>query len=334
MSHVDDGTLHAYLDGELSPPEAQGLEAHVALCPACRTRLEEERALITRAGELLARAAPPDREVPPFRPGDLRPPVRLWWRARLPLAWAATIALALGIGTYVGGLSSRRVARKMSERPTEFADRVAQHAPPAARAPAADTSVAVARRRQVEYRTPRAQPSAPPAPSLLAEERQEKQGESAAARVNGHVVAKAYAPAPSAGKMVSVGAPISLDSARLLLGRDPLVVPDLPIRGLYRARMIGYSGMVIVEQALDSSTVIEVINGRAAPLQLGEVVVTGAGAVRADSLAAAAPKRESAPAAERQEANRIAPDFFADVRGPLSTDSLAALRRLLRPLRP
>src|SRR5207245_1032471 len=60
MSHVDDGTLHAYLDGELSPPEAQAVEAHVAQCLACGTRLEEERALIVRAGELLAQAAAPD----------------------------------------------------------------------------------------------------------------------------------------------------------------------------------------------------------------------------------------------------------------------------------
>src|SRR5207244_2498041 len=50
MSHVDDGTLHAYLDGELSPAEVQGVEAHLAQCPACRGRLDEERALITRAG--------------------------------------------------------------------------------------------------------------------------------------------------------------------------------------------------------------------------------------------------------------------------------------------
>src|SRR5256885_16150583 len=102
MSHVDDGTLHAYLDGELSPPEAQGVEAHLAQCPGCRGRLEEERALITRAGELLALAAPPDRALPPFRAGDVKPPPRLWWQVRQPLAWAATVVLALGIGTYLG----------------------------------------------------------------------------------------------------------------------------------------------------------------------------------------------------------------------------------------
>ncbi|HYL20811.1 MAG TPA: zf-HC2 domain-containing protein [Gemmatimonadales bacterium] len=362
MSHVDDGTLHAYLDGELSPPEAQSIEAHVAQCPACRTRLEEERALITRAGELLAQATPPDRELPAFRSGDVKPPVRLWWQVRLPLAWAATIALALGIGTFWGERSSMPRARTPSHQETpDRAGQVAQNAP------ALDRLAAPERQSQRESRARQAAPSTPPPVGTLAEERKPMVARSMAdsismsdstayrgstalnprgvtsAEANRRVVAKAAAPAAvPRPEMVSLGdrgyalkgAQIGADSARLLLGRDPLVVPDLPIRGIYRAQMIGYSGMVIVEQALDSSTVIEVINGRASPVQLEAVVVSGAGVPRADSLEAAAPKPEPAPAAEKQKAERMAPDFFVDVRGPLSTDSLAALHRLLRPLRP
>src|SRR5207245_3369981 len=45
MSHVDDGTLHAYLDGELSPVEAHGVEAHVGQCRGCRRRVDRDRAL-------------------------------------------------------------------------------------------------------------------------------------------------------------------------------------------------------------------------------------------------------------------------------------------------
>src|SRR2546428_13853082 len=105
MSHVDEGTLRAYLEGELPPAEARGVEAHVAQCPGCRDRLEEERALIARADELLGLAAPPDRATPPFRPGDPEPPVRLWWRVGLPLAWAAPVGLALGPGASFGARS-------------------------------------------------------------------------------------------------------------------------------------------------------------------------------------------------------------------------------------
>src|SRR5207244_3919183 len=124
----DDGTLHAYLDGELPPAEAQGVDAHLAQCPACRGRLEEERALITRAGELLALAAPPDRELPPFRAGDVTPPTRLWWQVRLPLAWAATVALALGLGSYLGkGVELVPQAQNPSD--TQPAERHALQAP-------------------------------------------------------------------------------------------------------------------------------------------------------------------------------------------------------------
>ena len=53
MSHVDDGMMHGYLDGELSPAETRGIDAHLTECPHCRRRLEEERALLARASELL-----------------------------------------------------------------------------------------------------------------------------------------------------------------------------------------------------------------------------------------------------------------------------------------
>src|SRR2546427_6208819 len=138
MSHVDDGTLHAYLDAELSPVQSQDVEAHIAQCPGCRDRLEEERALIARADELLGLAAPPDRATSPFNAGDLKPPARLWSQVRLPLAWAATVMLALGIGMYLGGGAAMgRREEAATNRPAD----VAVHAPAAAR-PMADTAVA------------------------------------------------------------------------------------------------------------------------------------------------------------------------------------------------
>src|ERR671923_128330 len=59
MSHADDGTLHAYLDGELSALEAARLEAHLAECAPCRARLAEERDVLNRASRILALAEPP-----------------------------------------------------------------------------------------------------------------------------------------------------------------------------------------------------------------------------------------------------------------------------------
>ena len=72
MSHADDGTLHAYLDGELSPVEREHLDRHLADCAACRARLDDERTLIERADALLALASPPERAAPPL--SELRQP--------------------------------------------------------------------------------------------------------------------------------------------------------------------------------------------------------------------------------------------------------------------
>lgn len=100
MSHVDEGTLHAYLDGELAPVERERVDAHLKGCPACQARLAEERAIIERSSRLLGMAAPPERAMPPLT--QLRQP-RLTWRLRRPLAWAATLILAVGLGWYARG---------------------------------------------------------------------------------------------------------------------------------------------------------------------------------------------------------------------------------------
>ena len=361
MSHVDDGTLHAYLDGELSPAEVQGVEAHVAQCPACRGRLDEERALITRAGELLALAAPPDRELPPFRAGDVKPLTRLWWKVRLPLAWAATVAIALGIGTYLGrGVEQVPQAQTASDtRPAELK---------ALQAPiSADTAQ---RESRVKVRgAARMPPAAPAAPAPAA--RRETDGfaqerEARVAVVPRDTALSAAAPAPPPapqaafvmvdGALVEKASRISLDSARHLLGADPLAVPGAPIRTVYRAREIGYSAVVIVEQALDSSTVIEVVNGRRSPLALDVVAVTGAAApqARADSVSvteraplgrariadslAAAPARKAAARLERDETQnrelRRLGDLEVRVSGPLPSDSLQKLLRVVQPVKP
>jgi hypothetical protein len=107
MSHVDEGTLHAYLDGELAPVERERVDVHLKGCPACQARLAEERAILERASRLLGLAAPPERAMPPL--AQLRRPPVIW-RLRRPLAWAATLILAVGLGWYVRGTFPSRAA--------------------------------------------------------------------------------------------------------------------------------------------------------------------------------------------------------------------------------
>jgi hypothetical protein len=323
MSHVDEGLLHAYLDGALSPAEAPGVDAHLAQCPDCRHRLEEARALIARAAELLAVAAPPDRELPPFRAGDGKPPARLWWQVRLPLAWAATVALALGIGTYVG--------RGVANRAAPLAQPAEQETP--------------AKLRDLARKPAAALPPPPSPVRALTDRIDQRRAESREPFViRGDTAAApaAYAErylrsaAPAESDRWERGNAITFDSARLVLGSDPLVVPGVPIEAVYQGRRLGYADVVIVEQALDATTMIEVINARAASHLLAPVVVAGAPAARpelmraADSLAALA--KRPAPLVANA-AGQVRPDLFRDVRGPLSPDSLAALRRRLQPFR-
>ena len=115
MPHVDEGTLHAYLDGELPSDERKTLETHLAECASCRASLVEQRALIERASALLGAARPAERAAPPFEQLRPRSPKRSLWRVRTPVAWAASIALALGLGYYLRQPSMPVAASRRTE---------------------------------------------------------------------------------------------------------------------------------------------------------------------------------------------------------------------------
>lgn len=59
MWHADDGQLNALLDGELSADESREVQEHLKGCSECARRLEEARAFLAGAGELLAVLVPP-----------------------------------------------------------------------------------------------------------------------------------------------------------------------------------------------------------------------------------------------------------------------------------
>lgn len=109
MSHVDEGALHAYLDGALDEypaADADRVREHLEVCGTCRDRLEEERTIRDQAASILGVAAPRV-DVPTLE--ELRSFVRARTKERSPtpsrlyrLGWAASIVVALGIGLMVG----------------------------------------------------------------------------------------------------------------------------------------------------------------------------------------------------------------------------------------
>src|SRR5712691_1978818 len=263
MSHVDEGTLHAYLDGELPAPERERLAVHIAACAECRTRLEEERALAVRARELLTHIAPPARA--PVAPRGRRP-ARAWRGVRLPLplplplAWAATVTIAFAVGWYLQGA---RVMRA----PVPGTGESGGVAP----APVAPTPP----------------PSPPPAPTAHPRPPQRAAVPAGAP----HLQAE-----PSEREAPAAGAALpdrdsGMDEARRLLGQPPVVLAGLAIRRV----SVADDGAVVVEQQLESGTVIRLYERPAS----GATPSPAADAVAAPSRAA---DSRRAPAVEAAEA--------------------------------
>jgi anti-sigma factor RsiW len=122
MRHVTDGELHTYLDGALDLlPEGRGDEVrqHLEACPVCSERLQDEERVREQAQSLLGSSAPEEVALPPFE--ELRARAEAAGSAQgqdseagegavryrgplrgTPLAWAATVVLALGVG-WMGG---------------------------------------------------------------------------------------------------------------------------------------------------------------------------------------------------------------------------------------
>jgi len=137
MSHLDEGTLHALLDGELESSEVLEIRAHLGSCAACGSRLREVEEFLHAADRLVERMQPPkdagagrvpsgpapvtaptppppaDATLPvkPRPPQADTPPILLipdhpdgidrrqrWWRR---LGWAASIAIVGGGGYLV-----------------------------------------------------------------------------------------------------------------------------------------------------------------------------------------------------------------------------------------
>jgi hypothetical protein len=67
MQHLDEGTIHAWLDGQLPRDEALEVEAHVAECRQCADAVAEARGLIAASSRILTALDGVPREVVPTR---------------------------------------------------------------------------------------------------------------------------------------------------------------------------------------------------------------------------------------------------------------------------
>ncbi len=313
MSHVDDGTLHAYLDGELTPVEIEQLESHLAGCAGCRARLDEARALIERAARLLGVAVPPGpgRPAPPLH--QLRQPRPAWRRLRVPLAWAATIVLALGLGWYGGSLRTTPTLDAAREPVAQAKTRAAT--------PAAEGRFRVA---DAEQRVP------PPAAAAGAladrparEESDARQAAPSAPVASNAIVASQAAPGvglreAASDRRSTTWPVIEPQPARDLLGAEPVAIPGYVVRTLRRNP--GVVREIVVEQEIAGA----VVSLFERPLDEGSHAgrLDDQGLV-VDGLAAKATANERLA--------RFVGRLRVEISGPLPMDSLSKLLQLIRP---
>jgi anti-sigma factor RsiW len=296
MQHLEEGTIHAWLDGALSPDDAARAEAHVAECSRCASAVAEARGFIAASSRILtALDNAPRGVIPAAAP-----------RKRVdPLVWrlAATVLVVAG-GTLVVirnyGSNERQASISIdstaSSRPqTSPADQA-----PTAIAPAVTTSPA---------RIGEAAPSGAsqtlsrksPAPSAHADIGTRENGASErgiAARTSQNDSVAATATPSSVRALAGVGGAIAMDAAG---GLEPLKVVATP-------RRPGEKITLYEVAPGDTVTLTESV-----PMHLSEVVVTSAAASPMTAQAAgksAAPSKEraNAPLATAAPARAAAPD--------------------------
>ncbi len=99
--HVDEGTIHTWLDGELPEAEASTVSAHVAGCAECGAMVAEARGLIAASHRIVSSLDDVQPGVTPGavpRPAALSRRPRTWWQ-RPQLAAAAAVLVA-AVGTW------------------------------------------------------------------------------------------------------------------------------------------------------------------------------------------------------------------------------------------
>ena len=321
MQHVDEGILHAYLDGALGEAERLEMEVHVRACAACASALDEARALRERATGILAGSAaaldvPPFEQVLKRRSRSSRGGLR---RLRV-IGLAATLAVAVGVVWYardgsVAGLAGgagERAAEQQSGRAadTDSAEAAApetgasEAAPPAAPGPSSGAGGDQDARRQEADRT------APAVTPSNAAARQDRDVEELAAEPAQPAPAgalepvvvtaapspkaaderRSFAERPAAAAADAAEGPglrlrggisssatgedwvaVSQDTATAHLGRQPAVVPDLPVIA-YGIRRGDTARRVRVVQSLGDGTMIELIQMRLRDLHAGRLM--------------------------------------------------------------
>jgi anti-sigma factor RsiW len=94
MLHLDEGTIHAWIDGALPSDEAARVEAHAGSCAQCAALVAEARGLVAASSRIVsALDTVPGGVIPAFGAPRTRRPRQMRW---ISSAIAATLVIAAG----------------------------------------------------------------------------------------------------------------------------------------------------------------------------------------------------------------------------------------------
>jgi hypothetical protein len=174
--HLDEGTIHAWLDGALDAEEAARVEQHASECAACAAAVAEARGLVAGASRILtALDSVPGAIVPKAAASTAAPRVRrtrsLWTSLHLtPARAAAAAVVVIAAGTALVLRSAPNAARsaiQLADYPHDSAVTMKPAAPLALPLAAPDTAASrtIAASRRAARPSPTVATNAAPKPS-------------------------------------------------------------------------------------------------------------------------------------------------------------------------
>lgn len=110
MTHIDEGTIHAWLDGALDDAEARRASEHAASCSQCGALVVEARGLIAGASRILTALDDVPAGIAPKRAPVLaaaKPATRYWQAAPWVTGIAAALILAVGLKMWLDAPSAK-----------------------------------------------------------------------------------------------------------------------------------------------------------------------------------------------------------------------------------
>jgi Putative zinc-finger len=316
MQHLDEGTIHSWLDGALSADEAAHVEAHVKECPQCAAAVAEARGFIAASSRILTALDNAPRGVIPVAVPKKRVD---------PIVWrvAATLLVVAG-GTLVVFRNGRNGAADRDQysmvdsmpartTPQPAAPIIIQGNPPRgiaidnAQPSAAPSEKPTAKTAAPDVSTATEQTSAALAPRInysakasapASQTNIPPHGNKAVAGEAGDAVANKIS-ASSAYAQAAPPSPQLLSAARVGSAAALTAASETaPLKVIGTPRKLGAKVTLYEVSPGDTVTLTEAI-----PLALNEVVVTGAGT--ASTARQATGKSATAPSKVRANAGVI-----------------------------